>query len=543
MLNTKHNLSVSRSGADPGADRDPHLHLLPHAAQRRPARRCGTASSSRRSTRSTRARRSRPGRSPQPSGPTKLCLSCHDGTIAMGAVLNPPGGIAMSGSGSLPPGSLADFGLDLSGHHPVSFSYSAALPNAELAAVASGELVFGGTDEVHCSTCHDPHNDEYGRFLVKDNRFSALCITCHTLTGWSGLRPRDLDRVDRRDPAAPAARPGRTGPTLAEWGCEACHAPHFAADGGAAAQLHRRIRRLRSPARRCHGPSQPRRAAALSATARQCHARTAVRPALAALTSARQVSKPSAHHESDERSRPGCRAASAADRAPDPRASAAPTATIRTSRTIEQAEPPYVSGLLRGVRGVDRNGAEVATATYEYEICFKCHGDNTPDCQYVPRVVGEHQHAARLRRRQSVVPPGRRDRAQRRRAEPALALSPRLTPVRSDRLHLVPCRRRGRLARPARLVVRADPEGALRDRRRHAGESYENYALCYRCHERTSILADRSFRHTRLPHHALGRRPQRAPRGRRARAPPATIRTASARRGNGRSSRPATTPT
>ena len=69
---------------------------------------------------------------PQPFGPTKLCLSCHDGTIAMGAVLNPAGGIQMSGSDTLPPGSLSDFGLDLSGHHPVSFSYNASLPNPEL---------------------------------------------------------------------------------------------------------------------------------------------------------------------------------------------------------------------------------------------------------------------------------------------------------------------------------------------------------------------------------------------------------------------------
>ncbi len=37
----------------------------------------------------------------QPSGPTKLCLSCHDGTIAMGAVLNPVGGVAMAGGGLL----------------------------------------------------------------------------------------------------------------------------------------------------------------------------------------------------------------------------------------------------------------------------------------------------------------------------------------------------------------------------------------------------------------------------------------------------------
>ena len=33
----------------------------------------------------------RAGALPQPFGPTKLCLTCHDGTIAMGAVLNPAG--------------------------------------------------------------------------------------------------------------------------------------------------------------------------------------------------------------------------------------------------------------------------------------------------------------------------------------------------------------------------------------------------------------------------------------------------------------------
>ena len=43
--------------------------------------------------------------------------------------------------------------------------------------------------------------------------------------------------------------------------------------------------------------------------------------------------------------------------------------------------------MLRGVSGVDRNGVEVAPATYEYEVCFKCHGDNTPDLNYVPRVL------------------------------------------------------------------------------------------------------------------------------------------------------------
>src|SRR5512140_2625822 len=50
---------------------------------------------------------------PQPSGPTKLCLSCHDGTIALGAVINPAGGITMAGQDALPLDSLSNFGVDL----------------------------------------------------------------------------------------------------------------------------------------------------------------------------------------------------------------------------------------------------------------------------------------------------------------------------------------------------------------------------------------------------------------------------------------------
>src|SRR4029079_16549957 len=69
---------------------------------------------------------------PQPTGATKLCLSCHDGTIATGAVMVPSSGIPMAGGGNLSGGSLSNLVLDLSGHHPVSFRYGTSLPNAEL---------------------------------------------------------------------------------------------------------------------------------------------------------------------------------------------------------------------------------------------------------------------------------------------------------------------------------------------------------------------------------------------------------------------------
>ncbi|HSP06960.1 MAG TPA: cytochrome c3 family protein, partial [Acidobacteriota bacterium] len=163
---------------------------------------------------------------PQPFGPTKLCLSCHDGTIAMGAVVNPTGGIGMT-VGNLPPGSLSDFGLDLSSHHPVSFSYYDALPNPELVPTPPSDLDFGSDDQLHCNTCHDPHNDSFGRFLAKDNRQSALCVTCHQITGWEA----SLHATSTASVVGILPRPPKTWPTytqLGEWACETCHTPHFA---------------------------------------------------------------------------------------------------------------------------------------------------------------------------------------------------------------------------------------------------------------------------------------------------------------------------
>ena len=67
------------------------------------------------------------GSAPQPNGSTKLCLSCHDGTIALGATVA-SGTIPMSGGvTTIPTSSSGYFGTDLSGHHPISFQVTTAL--------------------------------------------------------------------------------------------------------------------------------------------------------------------------------------------------------------------------------------------------------------------------------------------------------------------------------------------------------------------------------------------------------------------------------
>lgn len=160
---------------------------------------------------------------PQPDRGSKLCLSCHDGTVAIGLLINTPGPgtiypslINMSGvtgEGKMPcsPTDPTCFGTDLSSHHPVSIAYNTPLYNAKAAQCNSCESDFlikppaevappvrlmptdntyggeGGLG-VQCASCHDPHNNPYGNFLVMDYYGTTwlidsenLCLKCHEL--------------------------------------------------------------------------------------------------------------------------------------------------------------------------------------------------------------------------------------------------------------------------------------------------------------------------------------------------------------------------
>jgi len=426
----------------------------------------------------------------QPSGPTKLCLSCHDGTIAMGAVLNPAGGITMAGQDTIPFDSLSNFGVDLTGHHPVSFSYQSALPNAELVPTPPSDLVFGGNDEVHCTTCHDPHNDQWGKFLLKDNRFSALCTTCHQIAGWEGsahaTSPASVVGVLPRSP--------RTWPTytqLNEWGCETCHTPHFAPTG---AQLLNFTT----------DPPDP-----FTCTSAGCHSDepapghlvaaappgSAATPGASASGSgiATQIRKPSAHREvpgaMQQRAASGGRSNS--------RSSSFGVTCIDCHNphvsTDVEVEAPYAGGALKGVSGVDRNGIDVASVRYEYEVCLKCHGDQSSDFDFVPRVIPD------TNKRRAFDPSNPS-------FHPVMAMGKTIG-VPSIPSNLEPSMSASTMMNCS--TCHADDEGGsggphgsvyapiLRERYETADnsqESYENYALCYRCHDRTSILSDQSFR-------------------------------------------------
>jgi predicted CXXCH cytochrome family protein len=133
--------------------------------------------------------------SPPLGSNSTLCLSCHDGTVALGTT-TPYGQISMSGSLA---GTPADLGTNLQSTHPFSFvtplqpapdiwpSLSANPPSTQ---DPSGHVqMINGN--VECGSCHNPHVqniDASGYFLAVDNSQSALCLACHsTIPSGSGM--------------------------------------------------------------------------------------------------------------------------------------------------------------------------------------------------------------------------------------------------------------------------------------------------------------------------------------------------------------------
>ncbi|RMF94262.1 MAG: hypothetical protein D6736_00340 [Nitrospinota bacterium] len=399
----------------------------------------------------------------QPTGASILCLSCHDGTIALGEVLSEPVPISMvSGITTMPagPGRLE---TDLSDDHPISFPYTSSL------AAANGELVdpltltgpvrLDSSGQLQCTSCHDAHNNAFGKFLVMSNQGAALCTTCHTKNFWN----QSIHKTSTAtwNGSGPDPWPHTTWNTVTDNGCENCHRPHTA--GG-----HERLLNYAVEEDNCY----------------PCHNGNVATQNIQA-----EFSKVSRHPVGDTIG------------VHDPR-----EAAVVGTRHVEcvDCHNPHAaypgagtpSGPLAGVRGVSITGAEVATATFEYEICFRCHADspNKPP----PRTTRQlAQTNVRLEFSTSnpsfhpVVGPGVNPNV------PSLIAPLTTTSV----IKCTDCHNNN--AGPG--AGGAGPNGPhgstfvpLLERQYvttdNTRESSAVYALCYKCHSRNSILGDQSFK-------------------------------------------------
>ncbi len=212
----------------------------------------------------------------QPGGSSKLCLSCHDGTIAIGAV-NVLNGAATDGDpatediplvgtgpgGTMPVGQgegtgfTRRLGTDLTNDHPISFTYDDNL------ALTDGELRLPSTslsienrvpglrpdvpledNQLQCTTCHDPHirdtvvqNIKFlrlNRFQQADpiggnfdKTLDIICLACHEKEGWVGSAHASSFAADETyAPAAAALREFPANMPVWQASCLNCHDTH-----------------------------------------------------------------------------------------------------------------------------------------------------------------------------------------------------------------------------------------------------------------------------------------------------------------------------
>jgi predicted CXXCH cytochrome family protein len=120
-------------------------------------------------------------------GISRLCLSCHDGTVAVDSY----GAAIGSGTEFIEPttGSFAGTGAgmldgDMSSEHPIGMAYAAAgSTNGGMRPVPVGNtLLFGAGNAatVECASCHDVHNETANtHLLLTTNVGSQICLECH----------------------------------------------------------------------------------------------------------------------------------------------------------------------------------------------------------------------------------------------------------------------------------------------------------------------------------------------------------------------------
>ena len=393
----------------------------------------------------------------QPDGNSILCLSCHDGTIALGSVLSRPAAISMTGA--MP--TSRNLTTDLSNDHPVSFLYNAALATADgqLKAPPLTTVKLDHNSKLQCTSCHDSHSAANPSFLRASQLNSALCFLCHNRNYWVESTHSTSTKTWNAAGTNPWAHVITPLSTVSQNACANCHDQHNAVG---------KLRLLKS--------------AAEENNCLDCHNGN-----VAAKNIQAQFAKINKHnvagylgiHDPVEATSVTTKHVECQD-CHNPHASNAATAAA-----------PFVNGFNRGVSGINQSGTAVAVATNTYEICYKCHAGNSLTPANFPRVLVQNNVRLEFATNNPSFHPvvGARNNPD---------VVPNLLPPNTATtvLYCTSCHASDGTGSPAGPhgstfphILKLQFNTISYANGINVPESAQNYALCYSCHNRTNILA------------------------------------------------------
>ena len=425
----------------------------------------------------------------QPTGASLLCLSCHDGTIALGKISSRTNPISMlGGKDKFASGDAGYLGTDLSDDHPVSFTYASVLTNPELRS-PSGSVKLDASGQMQCTACHSPHDNANGKFLVVSNIQGALCTNCHQRTGWPASSHMSSTKTWNGSGANPWPHTTYSPQNVANNACESCHRPHTA----------------------------PGKSRLLNATPEEANCLVCHNGNVAAKNIQTELAKTSHHGVA---SYTGTHDAAETDPVAGVHVECVDCHNPHAANTIAGSNPGGTSitlpGSLAQARGINIGGSPVKPVTAEYQICFRCHADSTtkPVASRTSRVISQNNTRLEFQTTNPSYHPiagvGRSS------TVPSL-ISPWST---TDVMNCTDCHNNN--AGPYSTGTGTTPSGTgvngphgstyplLLERQYivtdNTTESAANYALCYKCHNRTSILANATGSFKEHNKHIVGER-------------------------------------
>jgi predicted CXXCH cytochrome family protein len=298
---------------------------------------------------------------------SSLCLSCHDGTVAVGQTVG-IGTLKMTGTMN------TVFGSRLEGSHP----FSLQLPIKDAANLVPSLVASHTTKDptvrlidgnIECNTCHDVHYQNIDKrspnFLVRDNAGGQVCLACHevnarTVDGRENSLVRWLTSTHAKSPAQVALKAGLGGYSMvSEFACSSCHTTHNATGPGLLRKSVNRPANVDDTAQTCFA----------------CHdgSDNLSQPILNVLA---DFQKSGAHPFSDTGNPHALGEPVVLDR--NRHATCADCHNSHgTSATTTFTGTSDLRPSQTGVSGVSVSGSVLNTAANQYENCLRCHGTST----------------------------------------------------------------------------------------------------------------------------------------------------------------------